>query len=581
MNKLIKKITILVIMLFCFTLTACGDDISSTPRIVITKEYALRTTVDIEYTIFDIDENLVSLKCEITTPDYKSGDDNYYSSTRTVSMYGGSFEEDEDGEELPGGDFIGEEKTITFSGLETGVKYKVAFTGTYGGKAYVLTSTTLTTDEVGGTEENPHIITTFEELKTVENDKDGYFILENDIDCDGGIIEPFFTSSKKFIGDFDGNNKTISNFTQSNFELNQGVFGYIGEGGTVYDLTVENFDITASRTSSQVNVAGFAGTNEGSISNVHVKDVVLNTLSKKIPQYVGGFVAINSMTGSIENCSVTNAHLNMESPRTAIAGGFVAWNQQNGAVPTITDCSAINVLIDVRVTANPDFDSNSDDIDVDMQIGGFVGNNGGTISSSIATSKILVYVENTLTDLANNEYDDDKDVEESLRHVKIDKYKVYLGGFAGYNTGFISDSAVNVSLDFENAFTTQLEVGGFIGYNAQHGTVNNSVFIPGDFYLTINEKTMIDDGESFIGFICGYNDGSAVNAYYKDSFEFIISERVDTKVETTVDDVTTVTYEYAFNDVTLSITEGTNFGSSYFTTELNALYALIAIPYAA
>ncbi len=584
MNKFLKKLTILVICLFTFTLSACNEKVDNAPRVEITKSYALRTTVDVEFTIWDIDENLVSLSCEIVTVDFKSTSEDYYTSKKTITMYGGGFETNDEGEELEDGDFIGEEKTTTFTGLETNVKYKVTFTGTYGNKAYILASTTLTTDEVGGTDENPHLIYTLDDLKTVGNDKDGYFKLENDIDCGGEVLSPFFTSSKQFIGTFDGQGNTIHNYVQSNFDQNVGLFGYIGAAGSVCNLNIEDVSIDANRTSSYVRVGGFAGTNYGTISNVSMKNVTMSTLAKKIPQYVGGFVGVNiGEFAVIEDCTIEDVHINLNSPRTVVAGGFVGWNQQDGVYSTITNSNAINVLIDVMITSNPDFDTDEDEKqEFNVQVGGYVGNNGGLIEDSYAISKILVYVEGTTTDFEVNGYPDSEDLDpeatetttETQRHVKVKSIVADIGGFAGNNSGQISNSGVNVSIDFENAYITQLNAGGFVGANS--GKILESIFKAGDFNFTFNDNTKItstvDEVEfSLIGLLCGFNNGSASNldVYYQDNFNYYLNTRTDVKVDDVVN--------YSFDELVINFPLEPNYGP--LNSKYSSLYSLISGSY--
>lgn len=568
MNNFIKKITILFALTCVIVLTACGEKVDNEPRIIITNSYALRTTLDVEFTIFDIDNELLSLQAEISTPDLKSNHENYYTSTKTISFFGGGFETDDEGNELDDAEFIGEERTTQFSGLETGVKYKVTFTGTYGGKAYVLKSVTHTTDEVGGTKENPHEISNIDDLQTVSNDSDGYFKLMDDIDCELVVLSPFFTSSKKFTGNFDGQGYTISNFVQSNFDQNVGLFGYIDAAGAVKDLFLEDITITANRTSSFLRAGSVAGTNLGTITDVHVSNVTIITPAKKIPQYVGGFVGVNSSNGTIDNCSVTDVHLDLNSPRTSVVGGFVGWNSQDGNYPKIENSYVDNALIDVMATANPEFNSDEDDIEVEVQIGGFVGNNAGLLENNHSISKILYYVEGTETDMLNNEYDTEE-VVETRRHVNIKKSDADIGGFVGYNSGQISFCGTNVSIDLENAHLTKLNLGGFIGRNHQGGKVNDSIFKASDFNVVIGDNTTIeDDGYQFIGLTCGLNNG-VVNVYFQDPYTITVSTRTDTKIEDDED----IVYEYSFSEISISFPVDPNFGT--LDSSYNNLYNLI------
>ena len=76
----------------------------------------------------------------------------------------------------------------------------------------------------------------------------GYYILGNDIDCNGAKLSatrPTSWNSEKvgFRGIFDGNGKTISNAKIGEC----GLFGHVGEGAVIKDVTFDNLTFTAPK----------------------------------------------------------------------------------------------------------------------------------------------------------------------------------------------------------------------------------------------------------------------------------------------------------------------------------------------
>lgn len=223
MNKIIKRFAIALSVCLIFTLTACGEDYIK-PSIQVDNAHALRTSIDFDFTIFDEDDMLVGLTIVLTG----EHDGEEYTDTKTVNIYGGEYEEDDETEEEV---FIGEKKENTFTGLLVDHTYELTLTGTYDEKSRNMLedkSISLTTSSVGSKEE-PHKVGSIEDLNNVRLDVDGYFELTKSIDCkvdgEASELKPFFTSSKKFTGNFDGGGFIISNFYQDSYEQDLGLFG--------------------------------------------------------------------------------------------------------------------------------------------------------------------------------------------------------------------------------------------------------------------------------------------------------------------------------------------------------------------
>lgn len=108
-------------------------------------------------------------------------------------------------------------------------------------------------------------ISTAEELKNIEMNKSYQLIA--DIDLSGEEWIPLGTLSQPFLGHFNGNNHTISNFVITENHSFNGLFGYLE--GDVYNLNIIGFDFQISD-DFIINAGGLAGMSLGSIHHVSV-----------------------------------------------------------------------------------------------------------------------------------------------------------------------------------------------------------------------------------------------------------------------------------------------------------------------
>ena len=218
------------------------------------------------------------------------------------------------------------------------------------------------TDEGNGN----YTVTTADGLKAVANianngSRDINIILDKDIDLTNTKWTPIGTDhSNSYTGTFDGGNYTITGLTMTGSDEYAGLFGYIGSGGTVKNVKLEDVQIESDN--QYANVGGVAGYSQGNIENCSVSGSVGNSNSGGTYNSVGGVVG-QQWSGSITRCS-SSATVN----GTGSVGGVVG--QTNlGAI--LTACYATK---DVTLESN---NSNS------TYAGGVVGSNGG-ISTLIA-----------------------------------------------------------------------------------------------------------------------------------------------------------------------------------------------------
>ncbi|MCM1114463.1 MAG: DUF4430 domain-containing protein [Clostridium sp.] len=138
-------------------------------------------------------------------------------------------------------------------------------------------------------------------------------------------------SSKAYTGDFDGNGHTISGLYVPVSGSNAGVFGYVGTGGSIHDLTISDTFVVSNNGSY---VGAVVGDLKGTINNCHVTDTV--TVNGK--SYVGGVVGELDTGGMVSGCS---------NAGTVIAGGDTA-----GGIAGRIYSAASNALVDSENTGS-------------------------------------------------------------------------------------------------------------------------------------------------------------------------------------------------------------------------------------
>ena len=174
--------------------------------------------------------------------------------------------------------------------------------------------------------------------------------LTADIDLTGKNWTPIGTSfSNKYTGTFDGGGHTIKGLTVTTYDQFVGLFGSIGNAGTVKNVMMEDVQITSNRSSGFAG--GVAGYSDGTIENCSVSGSVSGTV------YVGGVVGAQ-WEGSITGCSSSATVKGMVH-----VGGVVG--QTNGSA-TLTACYATgNVTLEIDPKKN-------------IAGGGLVGMNAGS-----------------------------------------------------------------------------------------------------------------------------------------------------------------------------------------------------------
>ena len=119
--------------------------------------------------------------------------------------------------------------------------------------------------------------------------------LDTNIDLTGKDWTPIGTSFRNsYTGTFDGGGHTIKGLTVTTNDQFVGLFGSIGNAGTVKNVVMEGVQITNNHGSGYVG--GVVGNSDGTIENCSVSGSVSGTA------YVGGVVGVQ-WWGSITGCS--------------------------------------------------------------------------------------------------------------------------------------------------------------------------------------------------------------------------------------------------------------------------------------
>ena len=306
-----------------------------------------------------------------------------------------------------------------------------------------------------GTNGDPYLIENAAQLDLVRNYLDKYFEQAADIDLDGINWLPIGDNTNKFTGNYNGNNKTISNLSIS-FE----------------STNVEKYNN---------GYVGLFGYNSGSISNLTIDSASIN-INSNLYHYIGCLLGKN-YGGTIENCKVTKSTISGSSSDSSFDVGGICGDSGNSG--TITDCNVEDSTINVAIAVNGD---------VLGYAGGICGVSDGTITDC--------WVEDTTLNCSANG----------------ETVWAEIGGICGCisnNVTFTGNNVknTNISCSGTGSVNCYVYVGGILGELNEATMTNCSVV--NDF--GIHEISgSINMGESGIGGICGLSMiGNITSSYVK------------------------------------------------------------------
>jgi hypothetical protein len=400
-----------------------------------------------------------------------------------------------------------------------------------------------------GTENDPYQIWTAEEFASLSwytDVLDKHLLLKKDLDVNDVVLYPIGDLGP-FSGVFDGDGHHISGIDiQQPYGAYVGLFGYLGKGGQIRNISTEvnimgiydvgglvgvneGGTITSCSTMGEVRgfnrVGGLIGWNlEGKIVSCNTAGTI-NSGANWVVYSVGGLVGVNEEMGEIEYCHTTGNILTyMDSSET---GGLVGVN-----FGTITSCYVTGRVlggfsVGGLVGANGSQEERKgkiqfcyvtgDVLGTDYPVGGLVGWNYDSILSCAAAGEVegdygyvggLVGLNggsidrcNTTGPVIGNSYSTggliggNGGVVTGCSSAGMVKGLFDVGGLAGSNSGTIRASYAT------GAVQGDLGNGGLVGWNYQHGMI-----------LCCFASGAVSKGSGLVGY--RWNDATTISSFW-------------------------------------------------------------------
>ncbi len=306
-----------------------------------------------------------------------------------------------------------------------------------------------------GSQEQPYVIETLEQLNSTRDHLHSNFILANDIDAsatiswDGGYgFKPIGTEADPFNGTLDGNGHIISGlFINRTLTDHVGLFGQTGATAEIKSIGLVNANV-----SGKWYVGGLVGRNYGEISENSYATGNVNGSSD-----VGGLVGYNEG-------NISGSHATVDVDGGDALGGLVGYNEGN--------ISGSHAAGDVS----------------GREAGGLVGYNAGLITLSYSTGDV-----NGCEDIGGLVGWNDGNISESYATGDVNGTVWCAGGLVGSNFGTIYKSHASGEVSGEDS------VGGLVGSSAN---IMNGSYATGKV-----------SGMDRVGGLAGYNEGIIHHCY--------------------------------------------------------------------
>lgn len=366
---------------------------------------------------------------------------------------------------------------------------------------------------------------TLSQLKSIPNDNYNTYILDNDIDADGGSL----FSIQTFNGIFDGNNHKIYNALHADNETEQtyGIFSI--NNGIIKDLLFEDVTCTIGNLGRNQNAyLGFlTGINNGTIDNVDIIDSGIKlkgstaTYDYNIRSELGTYAGRNN--GIIKDSEIkNNTQTNFEFVSTygyktgalwkpgyetemAYCGSFVGANY--GEIKNVSSKASVKCDYGYQ-----NYNGNSEThINTTLRVGGIAGSNEGE-NNIIENSSFLGTVIST--------------------HDKPGKFlegaTTEIGGIVGVNYRGTLEKCYVESSSIKNQKAPHVaRIGGFTGNNDEGARIK-SCHIKDTMVEDVNSDNLANynQGATMIGLNKGmiqtsFSENSSIkNTYYGESGDY-------------------------------------------------------------
>lgn len=315
------------------------------------------------------------------------------------------------------------------------------------------------------------------------------------------------TNNKPFLGHFDGDGKTISDFTGPyDCTSYAGLFGYIGSGATV-----ENFVISGLNINVTANAGAVAGLNKG-----HIEGIIVSESSITVTNNKAGGIAGNNYSGIIKDCHVLrNVTMACTYTKSSYFGGIVGYNSNS----TVSNCSNAATIAYEGSSSNnityyggiAGFSDNTSTIENCLYLGGKVVAKdyyGSIAGNGLSNYSQNYYTQATTGGVANENKPDNDGAVPALRNDKdntkalelLAARNTYLTnkGFSGnctiklYGRTLYKDGHWNtLCLPFDVTIAESLK-------GATVKTLGSSSFGNGTLTLNFEDATIIEAGKPYI-----------------------------------------------------------------------------------
>ncbi len=443
---MMKKYILLIFSLFLVLLTSCNKETISA-EITIESITPARTSAFVVLEVNDPNEEIVENSI-VARVFYK---DSLY------STFNATFDKDK------------EITTVELKNLSIDYEYTISIHATINKKSHKFDTKTFKTSIIGSSKDNPKPINTIEDFKEIEKDASAYYRLEEDLDFAGSEYVSLFQTTA-FQGHFDGNDKTIKNFTIKTRKTYLGLFAR--NRGTIANLNIDNAEIRLTSTAlySQY-ISLVSGRNEGTIDNVHLTNSkIITAFSYTGVSHIGGLSGYNDSDAVIKNSSVQiDFEINATSRTEFSLGGLAG---------TMASAIIENSHADVEIVLN-----NADTADI-----------GGAVGRSSSLSAKRSYLKQVSANL-------DLTVKTEVTAITYNEViEVSLGGLIGKASDTkIDEAAVVANINVEkltHSVSTQSKrdtyaIGGLAGTIASNSALEN-ILAETKITLGGSEETNID-----------------------------------------------------------------------------------------
>ncbi|MBU1141378.1 MAG: hypothetical protein KKG64_02520 [Firmicutes bacterium] len=354
-------------------------------------------------------------------------------------------------------DYIG----ITFSALDNTLTYTIEVHATVERDSIIIGSesfTPLTALDIH--------ITTPEQFLSMNTNRSGHYVLDNDLDFSDIAFTSPFTAS--FSGTFDGQGYTISNITFTQIATYTGLFGYVSSG-TIKNLVIDHVTIgteaapLSMATSSRVGIlAGYISSSTSAIEDITITNSEINySTASTVQAYVGAVAG--EFRASMTGVTVDNVKINV----TSTSYGKI---KIGGAVGLLTEdarLKEVNVNADITFTMAGNLLKNKD---IQINIGGVIGDHNArnynkAVENIASISDITVNLDfGTAPDTTSG------------------NYAVYVGGLIGFAQSNVTNAFFggSITLDHEKNENETLVnkaffVGGLFGFYSSNKTIEQTV----------------------------------------------------------------------------------------------------------